>query len=189
MTALAAPLGLIPSYHPSGLERARQYNIAQSYGTSIFKGDPVILSTATGTITIGTAAAALLGVFQGVEYTDVTGKPTYSNFWPGAQLTFTGIPINAFVTVEVNTVYEIQAAGPMPQTSIGKEFDIVMGTGNTATGLSNTALSTVAATPGTQKQFRVLDFGKTADNAANDNFTIVRVVLAQPQLSAVSPSL
>ena len=189
MTASAAPLGLQCVQHPTGIERSTQYNIATGYATNIFKGDPVIMAIATGTITIGAAAVALLGVFVGVEYIDVTGKPTYSNFWPGGQTTLTGSLINAWVKTETGAIFEIQAIGSMPQTSIGKEFDIVFGTGNTATGLSNTALNTVAATTGSQKQFRVIDFGKNPDNVAGDAFTIVRVVLAQPQLNAVSTGL
>lgn len=189
MTAALAPMGLVPVNHPSGLERATQYQIAANYNTSIFKGDPVIMAIATGTITIGTAAAALLGVFQGVEYIDATGKPTYSNYWPASQTTQANQPINAWVITDVNTVYEIQAGGSMPQTALGKEYDIVMGSGNTQTGLSTSYLNTTAASTGAQKQFRVIDFGKTPDNAAGDSYTIVRVVLAQPQLNAVSTGL
>ena len=189
MTAVLAPLGLVAVQHPTGMERSTQYNIAPGYATTIFKGDPVIMAIATGTVVIGTAAAALLGVFVGVEFIDFTGKPTYSNVWPGGQIVQTGSVINAWIKSEVGTVYEIQAIGPMPQTSIGKEFDIVMGAGNLLTGLSSTALNTVAAATGAQKQFRVIDFGKTPDNVAGDAFTIVRVVLAQPQLNAVSTGL
>ena len=189
MTAVAAPMGLVAIEHPSGLDRATQYQIASGYATSIFKGDPVIMAIATGTITIGTAAAALLGVFVGVEYTDATGKPTYSNFWPASQTTQANTPINAWVQTDPAVIYEIQSVGSMPQTALGKEYDVVMGSGNTLTGLSTTALNTTAASTGAQKQFRVVDFGKTPDNAAGDAFTIVRVQLAQPQMAAVSTSL
>lgn len=189
MSATAAPQGLVPVYHPTGIERPQQFQIASGYATSIFKNDPVILAIATGTITVGTAAAALLGVFIGVEYVDLTGKPTYSNFWPASQGTFSGSLINAFVLTDPDTVYEIQAQGPMAQTVLGKEFDIVIGSGNTSTGLSSTALSVTAAATGAQKQFRVVDFGKAADNAAGDAFTVVRVTLAQSQLRALTVSL
>ena len=189
MTAVAAPLGLLPVYHPSGLERPMQYQIASGYATSIFKGDPVLLATATGTITVGTAAVPLLGVFIGVEYIDVTGKPTFANFYPASQLIQSGTLINAYVLTDLETVYEIQAIGSMTQVAIGKEFDVVIGTGNVNTGLSSTALNTVAATTGAQKQFRVVDFGRGPDNAVGDAFTVVRVTLANSQMRAPTTSI
>ena len=186
MTAVAAPLGLQAVYHPSGLERAMQFVIPTGYSTAIFKGDPVILDNTTnvGQLKIGTAAAALLGVFVGCEYIDATGKPTFSNFWPASQTTQTGSTIIAWVITDIETVYEIQAQGSLSQSAVGKEYDIVMGSGNTSTGLSTTALSTTAAANGAQKQFRVVDFGRAPDNAAGDAYTVVRVVLANTQFRA-----
>lgn len=191
MTAVAAPMGLQAVYHPSGLERAMQFQIPTSYATSIFKGDPVILDNTTnvGQLKIGAAATALLGVFIGCEYTDATGKPTFANYWPGGQSTLTGTITTAWVVTDPETVYEIQAAGSLAQLAVGKEYDVIMGSGNTSTGLSTTSLNTVAAANGGQKQFRVVDFGRSPDNAAGDAYTVVRVTLAQSQLRAVAPAI
>lgn len=182
MSATAAPRGLIPVYHPSGQSRANAYPITSAYNTNIFKGDPVILN-ANGTVTVGTAAAALLGVFAGVQYTDAQGKPTFSNYWPANTV---ATEITAWVYDDPDEVYEIQSQGSVALTAVGDEADVVIGTGSTSTGLSNTALNTTLAGAGNQKQFRIIGFGLAPDNAPADAFTVVRVTLAQSQLRAAT---
>jgi hypothetical protein len=188
MSATAAPMGLLPVYHPSGQIRAMTFQIASGYATAIYCGDPVILNT-NGTVTIGTAAAALLGVFDGVEYIDSTGKPNYSNFWPASQTVQTGTLVTAYVYVDPEIVYEIQSSGTVPLTAVGDEADVIMSAGNTSTGLSTVALNTVLAGAAAQKQFRIIGFGLAPDNAIGDAFTVVRVTLAQSQLRAATTAV
>ena len=82
MSATSAPFGLRPAYHPSGLDRAREYPMLAAYATPIYKNSPVALDG--NNVNLASTAADFLGSFDGVTYTDVTGKPTVSNFWPGA---------------------------------------------------------------------------------------------------------
>lgn len=186
MSATASPYGLIPVYHPSGLARPAAYTINPTYGSSIYKGDPVILN-ANGTVTVGTAAAALLGVFMGCEYVDATGKPTYSNYYPASQSVQTGSVITAWVITDIETVYEIQMSGQLSATlatamaAIGDEADIIYTAGSTSTGLSACSLNTTLAAAGNQKQFRIVGFGLQPDNAPTDAYPIVRVTLANTQ--------
>lgn len=185
MSATAAPQGLVPVYHPPGLIRPAVFTIASGYGTAIFKGDPTILN-ANGTVTVGTAAAALLGVFEGVEYTDANGKPTYSNYWPASTV---ATNVVAYVYTDPEIVYEIQSQGSVPQTAVGDEADVVIGSGSTMTGISTTALNTTLAGAGSQKQFRIVGFGLAPDNAPGDTYTVARVVLAQSQLRAATTAV
>lgn len=178
-----APFGLRPAYHPTGIDRPKVYSIASAYGTAIFKGDPVILNT-NGTITIGTAAADLLGVFNGVEYTDSTGKPNESNFWPAAQTILSGSEVRAYVWDDPDLVYDVQANGPVAQTAIGDQADVVMGAGSTQTGLSTTVMSSTLAGAGVQAQLRVIDFNRDNANAVGDLFTVVQVKIARHQYVA-----
>ena len=63
-----------------------RYRIASNYGTAIFQGDLVIAKN-DGTIERHTAnnATPVLGVFNGVFYTDpTTQKPTFKNYYPGS---------------------------------------------------------------------------------------------------------
>lgn len=191
MTATASPFGLKPVYHPSGHDQPSMYTILPTYASAIFKGDPVILG-ANGTVTVGTAAAALMGVFAGCEYVDSTGKPTLSNFYPAAQSVQSGSEIRCYVYDDPNIVYEIQAVGQLSATLatamafIGDEADITTyGAGSTSTGLSIVSLATgTMAAAGNQKQFRIIGVGLSPDNDITDAYPILRVTLANTQLRA-----
>ena len=185
MSATAAAMGLIPVYHPSGLDRAQAYTINPTYNTAIYKGDPVILNS-NGTVTVGTAAAALMGVFAGCEYVDATGKPTVSNYYPASQSVATGSVITAWVYTDPEIVYEIQAVGQLSATlatamaAIGDEADITYVAGTATTGLSACNLNTAAlAGAAAQKQFRIVGFGLAPDNAATDAYPVIRVTLVE----------
>lgn len=187
MSATASAMGLVPVYHPSGLDRGTAYTINPTYNTAIYKYDPVILN-ANGTVTVGAAAAALLGVFMGCEYVDATGKPTYSNFYPASQSVATGSVITAWVNTDLETVYEIQAVGQLSATLatamafIGDEADITYVAGTAATGLSACNLNTASmAGAAAQKQFRIVGFGLAPDNAPTDLYPVLRVTLANSQ--------
>lgn len=178
MSSVAAPFGMRPIYHPSGVIRANAYTIASAYGTAIYKGSPVILNT-NGTVTVGTTAADILGVFAGVQYLDSTGKPVYSPNWVAST---TATDIVAFVYDDPAIVYEIQSNGSIAQTAVGDQADFVNpGTGSTSTGLSSAAISSTLAGAGVQAQLRIEGFSGYPDNAAGDAFTIVQVQIARSQ--------
>src|SRR4051812_20456977 len=107
MTAVSAPFGFKPVYHPTGLDRAKKYTIASAYGTALYKGGMVTLNT-NGTITVAAAAADFLGVLAGVEFTDANGKPNVQPNWPAGQV---ATNITAWVWDDPETVYEVQANG------------------------------------------------------------------------------
>lgn len=178
-----APFGLRSVNHPTGIDRAMPYTIASGYATAIFKGDPVILAT-NGTIIAGTAAADLLGVFNGVEFTDVQGKPNVSNFWPAGQTVQAGTFPVAYVSDDPQAVFEVQANGPVLQSALLDQADIVMAAGDPMTGLSRAALSSVLSGVGVQGQFRIVGFSLDPNNAIGDLFTVVQVKIARHQIIA-----
>jgi hypothetical protein len=181
MSAVNAPFGFQPTYHPTGLDRAKAYKIASGYATAIFKGQPVILTTA-GTITAGTAAADLLGIFAGVQYTDSTGKPTFSTFWPASTV---ATDITAYVYDDPDNVYRVQSDGSVAQAAIGDQADITNASaGSTATGLSASTISATLAGAGIQAQFRIVGFDLDPGNAVADAFTVVQVKIARHQFVA-----
>lgn len=179
MSLTNAPFGFRPAYHPSGLDRARKYTIAAAYNTAIYKGQPCILNT-NGTVTVGAAAADLMGIFAGVEYIDATGKPTLSTFWPASQAVAAGTTPTAWVWDDPDIVYEVQADGSVAQTAIGDQAD-VSGVSNNANGMSTCTLSATLAGAGVQAQFRIVGFGGALDNVPGDAFTVVQVQLARSQ--------
>jgi len=187
MSATSAPFGLRPSYFPTGLERAQALTngITSGYSSNILKGQPVVYGTTANGGTLGTIIPALVtgtvtGSFQGVEFTDTTGRRRVSNYWPAST---TATNIIAYFYNDLNIVYEIQADGSMAQTTIGNEYFFTNITaGSTTTGLSQATLgSATAAGNGSQGQMRVVDLAPYADNAWGDAYTIVRVQLVNTQ--------
>jgi hypothetical protein len=182
MSAVNAPFGFRPTYQPIGLDRAKRYSIANAYNTAMYKGQPVILNT-NGTITVGAAAADLLGIFAGCEYTDTaTGRRNVSPYWPASQASTDAI---AYVYDDPSDVFEVQADGAIPQTAIGDQADVTnVSNGSTLTGLSQSTLASSLAGAGVQAQFRIVGFGLAVDNAVGDAFTVVQVQIARHQFIA-----
>jgi hypothetical protein len=179
MSASSAPFGFRPAYFPTGLDRAKKYAVASAYNTAMYKGQPVILNT-NGTVTVGTAAADLLGIAAGFEYIDTQGKPWVSTFWPASQAALSGTVPIAWVYDDPGIVYEVQSDGSIAQTAVGDQAD-VSNVGNNSNGLSTCTLSATLAGAGVQAQFRIVGFNQNVDNAPGDAFTIVQVQLARSQ--------
>ena len=187
MSATSAPFGLRPAYHPSGLDRAQGLaNIIESgYAQNILKGQTVKLAATTGYVVRAAAGDALYGVFDGVEWTDTTGRRRVSNYWPTGTSYQTGSLI-AYVWTDPQVVYEIQAAGSIAQTALGQEFDITNATaGSTTTGLSQCTMGTSAAAPNANKALRVIDIAPHPGNDWGDAYTIVRVQIARFQYAGI----
>jgi hypothetical protein len=128
-----APFGLRPISSINGgswTEKTNEYSIfadangANTYNASIFTGDPVVFSPAranVGTITRYLPAYTdatpstfsvlpILGVFQGCEYTDVTGRLIKSPFWPASTLVYPGSTIRCWVIDDPEVVYDVQVS-------------------------------------------------------------------------------
>ena len=183
MSATNAPFGLRPAYHPSGLDRAQGLanSLESGYAQNILKGQAVKLAAATGYVVRADATDALYGVFDGVEWTDTTGRRRVSNYWPTGTAYQTGSLI-AYIWTDPQVVYEIQANGSIAQTAIGAEFDLSSPyAGSTTTGLSQALMDTSAAGANTSKVLRVIDLAPYPGNAWGDAYTIVRVQIAKFQ--------
>ena len=195
MSATSAPFGLRPAFHPSGLDRAQALagGIVSGYGTDILKGAPIRYnstagtSVAAGTITNAAAGSVWTGSFQGVEWTDTTGRRRVSNYWPASTTYIAGSCIAYFYN-DPNIVYEIQTDATIAQTSLGGEYNfsattgLTVTSGSTTTGLSTTCLGvSTAVANGAQGDMRVVDIAAYPDNNWGDAYVIVRVVNARSQ--------
>lgn len=169
-----APNGLVPVNTGNGNTwngQTTPYPLASGYGTNIFTGDPVTLSTA-GVVIVAVASQSVLGVFNGVEYITNTNKATIRfPYWPASQVTSSGNAITAFVIDDPNVRFTIQEATsttgasgtPLTQASVGNNFNIVLSTGNTNSGQSRAYLdnSTAATTLLGMVKLVMLDPGTT----------------------------
>jgi len=185
MSAVSAPFGLRPSFHPSGLDRAIALanGIASTYNTGILKGQPVALNT-SGNIVAATAGSAYQGAFAGHEWTDVSGRRQISNQWVANTAYTTGSEVTYYYS-DPNIVYDIQANGSLAQTSIGDQANFASITaGSTTTGLSQCMISTSLVGSGAVGDLRIINLTPQVDNAWGDAYTIVRVTINESQFNA-----
>jgi hypothetical protein len=185
MSAVSAPFGLRPSFHPSGLDRAIALanGIASGYSSGILKGQPVALNT-SGNIIAATAGSAYQGAFAGHEWTDVSGRRQISNQWVASTAYTTGSEVTYYYS-DPNIVYDIQANGSLAQTSIGDQSNFASITaGSTTTGLSQCMISTSLAGSGAVGDMRIIGLTPAVDNDWGDAFTVVQVQVSRSQYVA-----
>lgn len=196
MSSTLAPFGFRAAFHPSGKIIPKQYAVVDAtqaaYGTAIYQGAPVVLTT-NGTINVAAAGADWLGVMNGVEYIDALGKPTVSNYLPA---TPTGITqVKFYILDDPLIVYEVQcgstiataaALGDQPTT-----FDATYtaASGSASTGLSSCAFSGTLAGAAAQGMARIVDIGRQVDNAWGDTYPIIQVQNARHQYVAVKVAI
>lgn len=187
---VASPWGLRPHFHPSGVIRPSVGTITSGTASNVFMNQPVRIDPATGDILPAGAGAGttFVGVMQGVEFTNQQGRRTVSNFWPTGTVALAGDPDTVlYYTQDPTIVYEIQANGQVPRTSLGAMASYTAAAGSTATGLSSQALD-VATMADAADQLQIIGLTAGPDNAWNDPFTAVQVQIAQHQLLAARPA-
>ena len=182
MALTAQSYGMIPVSSQSGQPGTRTFAILPAYTTAIYEGSLVIIDGTGGGIQLGDGTSDALGVFEGCEYIDPTGKPVVSNYWPG---TASCTNIKAFVQVDAATVYKVGVSANganFTQAVVGGSVDIATPTAGSATTGKSTA--SVTATPGAAvAQVRVLGFvDNTPYDATTNPFPELLVQLAQSQL-------
>ena len=181
MSATSAPFGMRPAYHPTGLDRAIALTngITSGYAYNLLKGQPVYL--AGGVIVRSDGTDSIQGAFDGVEWTDTTGRRRVSNYWPASTA---GTDIVAYFYQDQQIVYEIQTDGTVAQSAIGSQFDITSPyAGSATTGLSACTMSSSGTTSG-NNLLRLIDIAPYPGNAWGDAYVIVRVQISQQQFTA-----
>ena len=174
-----AAFGLRPARMMNGsafMGQQNRYRIANNASGAIFQGDIVETLTA-GTIGVKAAGEtdAALGVFNGCRYTDpTTGKETFSNYYPGS---IAADDIEAFVIDAPDVVYEIQADDTFPVTDLFGNFDIVVGTGDTNSGMSRTELDVTTGATTATLPLKAIDISQDPENSdtssANTNVMVI----------------
>jgi hypothetical protein len=168
-----APRGLQRVYNVFGAANTPDstYPIASGYATAIFKGDPVTL-LADGTIGIGVAGSAIIGVFQGVKYTNTAGIPVNSPNWIASTATLGSVTAQALVTddpMAVFTIQETNAAGaagtPLALADVNLNANFLVGSGIAALGLSTTSLNNASEATTATLNLKILGLDNYPNNA------------------------
>jgi len=185
MANVNSPFGLKPVRHQTGGEiRSNSYPIASGYGTAIYTGDPVLMTT-DGTLIIGvgtggTPSVQMLGVFGGVRYTDATGATFWRAYWPASTV---ATNIEAIVYDDPNIIFAIQSdATGVAAADVGQLCDVEIVAGSAATGKSGTNLDMSTGSATTAKHLRILRIVNDGVNVAGA-YAVVEVMWAEHALS------
>ena len=169
-----APQGLVPVKKLDGSAwtgATNPYQIANAYATALFRGDPVTVLAADGTIGVGVAGATILGVFWGVKFIDSTGRVRFENYWPGNPGVLTGSTVEALVIDDPNTVFTIQessntgtAGTPLALADRGLNANFLYTAGSTATGTSAVSLDNSTEATTSTLNLKILSLDPTPGN-------------------------
>jgi hypothetical protein len=124
----------------------------------------------------------ILGIFAGCEYTDSTGVPRKSAYWPTGTVSSDAV---ALVYEGDQNEFEVQADGAIAKSDIGTQADWANGAspyGSTYTGRSLAMISATPTASGSQGGFQIIDYVEDGKNTAGDTYTRVIVRIANPQL-------
>ena len=163
------PSGFTPRRHAfGGVIRANPYKIDNGYGTGLFTGDMVILTS--GYLVIGAQDSSVpLGIFNGCQYIAADGSVVFSKTWPASTATNGEDPI-AWVFDDPGIVYTAQTdtgTAYVDATHKGGVYDIELDhSGNTTTGQSGMEIDLSDTGTG---QWLVLGLVDEPGNAAGVN--------------------
>jgi hypothetical protein len=172
-----ASFGLRPVRTSISSQQQNRYRIASGYATAIFQGDLVAMVTGGGIERVAAGGSGLiLGVFNGCFYTDpTTGKPTYSNSYPGS---VAASDIIANVIDDPGATFEVQADAAFPVADLAGNFDIVdqSPVGDTTSGISRMELAVSTGATTATLPLKAIDISQDPENsdvsAANTNVIV-----------------
>jgi hypothetical protein len=152
-----------------------RYTIVSGYATAIFQGDLVIPVTG-GNIERypGNTSTAVVGVFNGVFYTDpTTQKPTFKNYYPGG---VAASDITAFVVDDPDAVFLVDADATFARADLFQNYSLTAVSGNVTTGNSLQQLDVSVSGTDTTFVVQAIDISQDPDNsdtsAANANILV-----------------
>lgn len=158
------PRGFQPVRAASGTpNRANEYQILGTYATKLYSGQPVQLGTTGFVEELASAAAVVLGVFDGVEWEDVNGDVKFSPYWPAPGAVKTGSIVKARVFDNPDEQFLVLANADVTQAQVGDFAD----------------LTTVGGTGGddvTGKSTAQLDQANTDATITADNTVVIREI-------------
>jgi len=164
------PLGNLAG---SGSQKQYGYAIADNQSGAIYQGDLVTLKDGYILQFNPASHTAAVGVFNGCFYNDpTTQKPTWKNYYPGS-INITQGTIVAEVLDDPSQLFIIQNDGTSAATDYGKNADIVIGTGNTTTGVSANELDTSTIATTAALNLKVIGLWNAPNNAVGEFAVVV----------------
>ena len=178
-----------------------KYDIDAGETNAIFNGEPVKidLNTSTGGYIVTAAAGtAMVGVLNGVLFTDATTlKPTFSNFYPAATTPANSEDITAFVNDDpfqeyiIATDATLEGTLALRKSKIGLTYATTAAAGSTTTGKSSVRLgiSTAATTAKQLRMVRIAEDPENQDQTAENCSVVVKVNLHQYTVGSLATGI
>lgn len=166
-------LRAIGNLSATGAQKQFGYEIATNQAGAIFQGDLVTLFDGFVVKFAPATHTAALGVFNGCSFIDpTTGKPTFSNFYPGLVNNTQG-KIVANVLDDPNQLFLIQADQDVVAADIGKNTDVVGTGGSTTTGVSSMELDSSEIAKTAELNLKIVGLYDSPSNAYGDFAVVV----------------
>ena len=139
-----------------------RYRILKNYGTAIYQGD-LVMTSLNGTIQrAGATDNPVVGVFNGVFYTDpTTSKPTWKNYYPA---TVSANDIMAQVIDGPDVVFEINADATFTVSHLFANYKINATTGSTLSGQGRESLDVATADSSSTFVLKAVDISQDPNN-------------------------
>lgn len=180
MATTATPYGFRPVGSLSGGSYAgklRLIKMTNSYGSSLFYGDPCTL-VAAGTLerVAATNAGPVLGIFLGCNYTDPgTGQKVWKNWWRASTVATDNY---AYVCDDPDVIFAVQSNATVTQADQGLNIGVsAVSSGSTITGMSSVAADGANMATTTAFPFKIIGFQKLPSSAIGDAKTDLLVTI------------
>jgi hypothetical protein len=157
----------------TGAQKQYGYQIADNQAGTIFQGDLVVLTGGFISRFLPATHTAAVGVFNGCNYNDpTTGKPTFSNFYPGS-VNITSGQINADVLDDPNQLFLIQCDAGFVAADVGKNADVIGTGGSTTSGISTMELNSATLANSAALNLKVVGLYNDVNNEFGTNAVVV----------------
>jgi len=140
-----------------------RYRILKNYGTALYQGD-LVMTSVNGTIErAGATSNPIVGVFNGVFYTDpTTSKPTWKNYYPAS---ISANDIMAQVIDGPDVVFEINADATFTVSHLFANYKINATTGSTLSGQGRESLDVATADSSSTFVLKAVDISQDPNNS------------------------
>jgi hypothetical protein len=169
----------------TGAQKQYGYIIADNQSGAIFQGDLVTLVSGFLVRYVSGTHATAVGVFNGCSYVDPTsGKPTWSNYYPGSVNITTG-QIIAEVLDDPNQLFIIQADEDVVQADIGQNAAVAYTAGSVVNGVSAMELDSSTILTTNTLVLKIVGLYNIPNNSLGENFTQVVVKINAHQYGSI----
>lgn len=166
----------------------RRRTIAYNYGSTLFKGDPVVSNNAGNIIRVSSQSAPMAGIFFGCKYYDPTAKITvWRPYWPAPSGLNSSQIVEAYIYDDPDDLFVVAELGSTAAISASNVMNNVQWNagagGNTTSGISSYVIDDGNINTTSTLPFKIMDLYSTtacpgvngADDTTVYNWAVVKM--------------